>query len=269
MAESTGESPILVAHQGGVATITLNRPQRLNSFTAAMHARLREVLAALHADASLRCVVLTGAGRAFCAGQDLDDVPAGEGPGQGAIDLGETIERDYIPLVLGLRALPVPVLAAVNGVAAGAGASVALACDLVYAARSASFIQAFAKIGLLPDAGGTWLLPRLAGSQRAMGMAMFGDRLGAEQAEAWGMVWKCVDDDALAATVAADAARLATGAAEALAATKRAIHAAAGQDLAASLALERSLQQALGRSDDFREGVAAFRAKRPPKFRGT
>jgi 2-(1,2-epoxy-1,2-dihydrophenyl)acetyl-CoA isomerase len=257
---------ILFARDSGIARITLNRPDRLNSFTDAMHAELRDALAQVKSDASLRVLLLTGAGRGFCAGQDLSEreVPPGAEP----VDIGATIERNYKPLVLTLHALPMPVVCAVNGVAAGAGANVALACDIVVAAKSAIFIQAFCRIGLLPDAGGTFFLPRLVGSARAKGLALTGDKLPAEQAAEWGLIWKCVDDSELSATVEALLQQLASAPTRALAATKEALHAAAGNTLKTQLDVERDLQQALGRSADFKEGVAAFRAKRPPRFTG-
>ena len=183
----------------GIARITLNRPDRLNSFTAQMHAELRDALAQLAAGGDTRVVLLTGEGRGFCAGQDLSDRAVA--PGDAPIDLGASIEQNYRPLVLALRNLPLPVVCAVNGVAAGAGANVALACDIVIAARSASFIQAFCRIGLVPDSGGTFFLPRLVGNARAMGLALLGDKLSAEDAETWGLIWKCVDDGELATTV--------------------------------------------------------------------
>src|SRR4030095_11347054 len=190
---------IIYQNADGIARITLNRPDRLNSFTSAMHAEVRDALAQVSADKSARVLLLTGAGRGFCAGQDLADRAVA--PGSAPVDLGESIENNYRPLVLGLRSLPLPVVCAVNGVAAGAGANIALACDIVIAARSASFIQAFCKIGLIPDSGGTYFLPRLVGSARAMGLAMLGDKLTAEQAEQWGLIWKCVDDAELGSTV--------------------------------------------------------------------
>ena len=260
------DAPILLEVRDGVARITLNRPDRLNSFNDAMHAQLREALDRVRSDPSVRVLLLTGAGRGFCAGQDLGDRAVS--PGGAAVDLGASIERNYLPLILTLRSLPMPVVCAVNGVAAGAGANIALACDLVIAAKSASFIQAFCKIGLVPDSGGTYWLPRLVGTARAMGLAMLGDKLPAEQAEAWGLIWKCVDDDALTGTVDALVAQLAKAPTKGLAAIKQALHAADRNSLEQQLALERDLQRALGYSDDYREGVAAFRAKRPPQFTG-
>ena len=251
--------------QAGVATITLDRPQRLNSFTVAMHGELHAALDAVRGDRSVRCLVLTGAGRGFCAGQDLNDRAVD--PGQ-AVDLGASIEQYYKPLVLGLRALPLPVIAAVNGVAAGAGANIALASDLVFAARSASFIQSFSKIGLVPDSGGTYFLPRLLGTARAMGLALLGDKLSAEQAEAWGLIWKCVDDDALMPTVSALAAQLAQGPTRGYARTKQALYASGGLTLEQALDVERDYQRELGFSPDYREGVAAFMEKRAPRFSG-
>jgi 2-(1,2-epoxy-1,2-dihydrophenyl)acetyl-CoA isomerase len=257
---------ILFSSDAGIARLTLNRPDRLNSFTDAMHAEVRDALARVRADATVRVLLLTGAGRGFCAGQDLADRAVA--PGAEPVDIGASIERNYKPLVLALRALPLPVVCAVNGVAAGAGANIALACDIVIAAKSASFIQAFAKIGLLPDAGGTFFLPRLVGNARAMGLAMLGDKLSAEQAADWGMIWKCVDDAALASAVDALLQHLAAAPTRGLAATKRALQLAAGNSLEAQLDVERDAQRELGRSDDYREGVGAFAAKRPPKFTG-
>jgi len=257
---------ILFSIDRGIARLTLNRPDRLNSFTDAMHAELRDALAQVRADASVRVLLLTGAGRGFCAGQDLSDRAVA--PGAEAVDIGASIERNYKPLVLSLRALPMPVVCAVNGVAAGAGANIALACDIVVAAKSANFIQAFAKIGLLPDAGGTFFLPRLIGSARAMGLALLGEKLSAEQAAEWGLIWKCVDDAELTTTVDAMLAHFAGAPTRGLAATKRALQQAAGNTLEAQLDIERDQQRELGRSDDYREGVAAFAAKRPAQFTG-
>lgn len=254
---------ILYENDGAVARITLNRPERLNSFTAAMHGELRDALA--DARERARVLVLTGAGRGFCAGQDLSDRAVAadtERP-----DLGASIENHYKPLVLGLRELPMPVICGVNGVAAGAGANIALACDIVIAARSATFIQAFCKLGLVPDSGGTYFLPRLVGQARAMGLALLGDKLSAEQAEAWGLIWKCVDDDQLAAETEKLAQHFANAPTRGLARTKQAIY-ASGNSLAQQLDLERDFQRELGYGDDYREGVAAFTEKRAPRFTG-
>jgi 2-(1,2-epoxy-1,2-dihydrophenyl)acetyl-CoA isomerase len=256
---------ILYSCTDGIARLTLNRPDRLNSFTSAMHAEVRDALDRLGADGA-RVLVLTGAGRGFCAGQDLADRAVA--PGGAAVDLGASIEENYAPLVMRLRALPMPVVAAVNGVAAGAGANLALGCDLVIAARSASFIQSFAKLGLVPDCGGTWILPRLAGNARALGLALLGDKLSAEQAAEWGLIWQCVDDADLPAVVQSLAERLAVAPTRGLAATKSAIYGAWEHDLAAQLRVERDHQRALGYSEDYAEGVAAFSAKRTPRFTG-
>src|SRR5438552_13182851 len=261
-----GYENILFESEGGIARMTLNRPERLNSFNDAMHTEVRDALARVKADASLRVLLLTGAGRSFCAGQDLGDRAVA--PGAEPVDLGASIERNYRPLVLALRRLPLPVVCAVNGVAAGAGANVALACDIVVATRSASFIQAFCKIGLIPDAGGTHFLPRLVGSARARGLAMLGDKLSAEQAQAWGLIWKCVDDHEFSATVEALLQQLSAAPTRALAATKRALQLSAGNTLEAQLDVERDLQCEMGYTEDFREGVAAFGDKRSPRFTG-
>ena len=255
------EPLILVRQSAAVLELTLNRPAAMNSFTTAMHAELRTALDLAAGDAAVRCVVIAGAGRGFCAGQDLGDPAAA--PGQ---DLGALIRTHYAPLVERIRSMPVPVIASVHGVAAGAGASLALCCDLVVAGRSASFIQAFSKIGLVPDTGGTWLLPRLVGSARALGLALLGDRVSAEQAAQMGMIWQCVDDAALADTVAALATRLAAMPTRALVATRQAIANAQGLDLRAALEAEATLQTALGGAHDYLEGVDAFRSKRAPQF---
>jgi len=257
---------ILFESAGGVARITLNRPDRLNSFTSAMHAELRDALARVKADAGTRVLLLTGAGRGFCAGQDLSDRAVA--PGGPAVDLGASIEANYRPLVLALRSLPLPVVCAVNGVAAGAGANIALACDIVIAAKSASFIQAFCKIGLIPDSGGTYFLPRLVGSARATGLAMLGDKLSAQQAENWGLIWKCVEDAELKPSVESLLEYFAHAPTRGLAATKRALHASESATLETQLDLERDAQRELGYGDDYREGVAAFIAKRAPHFTG-
>jgi 2-(1,2-epoxy-1,2-dihydrophenyl)acetyl-CoA isomerase len=257
---------ILFAIEGGIARLTLNRPDRLNSFNDAMHAEVRDALGRVQADASTRVLLLTGAGRGFCAGQDLSDRAVA--PGAEPVDLGVSIERNYKPLVLALRGLPMPVVCAVNGVAAGAGANLALACDIVLAAKSASFIQAFCRIGLVPDSGGTYFLPRLVGTARAMGLALLGDKLTAEQAAAWGLIWQCVEDAELPAVTDKLLASFAQAPTRGLAAIKQAIHAASASSLPAQLDLERDLQRSLGYGDDYREGVAAFIAKRPPQFTG-
>jgi 2-(1,2-epoxy-1,2-dihydrophenyl)acetyl-CoA isomerase len=258
------EQSILYAVADGIARVTLNRPDRLNSFNDAMHAALREAIASAVADKSVRVLLLTGAGRGFCAGQDLGDRAVA--PGGAPVDLGASIERNYKPLITTLRTLPFPTVCMVNGVAAGAGANVALACDIVVAAKSASFIQAFCKIGLVPDSGGTYVLPRLVGTARAMGLAMLGDKLSAEQAGAWGLIWRCVDDEQLRPTVDALLAQLAASSTRGLVETRRAIHASASHTLEQQLDLERDLQRELGFGDDYREGVAAFVGKRLPRF---
>ena len=250
----------------GVATLTLNRPDRLNSFTRQMHGEMRDALAQVTPDNGARALLLTGAGRGFCAGQDLGDRTVA--PGETAVDLGESVENYYNPLIRTLAGLDLPVVCAVNGVAAGAGASIALACDIVLAARSARFIMSFAAIGLIPDSGGTWVLPRAIGLPRALGMALTGDPVGAEQAERWGLIWKCVNDEALAAEAEALARRLAAGPTQGLAATKHAIRASGLRSLDAELDHERDLMRRLGYSADYKEGVAAFLEKRKAVFSG-
>jgi 2-(1,2-epoxy-1,2-dihydrophenyl)acetyl-CoA isomerase len=262
---SPTEDPLLVESRGAVRLLTLNRPATLNSFTAAMHAKLLPALQAAADDAGVRAVVITGAGRGFCAGQDLAD-PAMSGQGAGAMDVGAVVERHYLPLATRLRTMPVPVVAAVNGVAAGAGANFALCCDFVVAAKSASFIQAFAKIGLVPDCGGTWLLPRLVGRARAIGLAMSGDKLPAEEAARIGMIWQCVDDAELMGAALALAEKLAKMPVKALAETRRVIDAALPMGFEQALAAEAAAQRVMGGSRDFAEGVAAFLAKRPAAF---
>lgn len=256
---------ILFDIQGGVARLTLNRPDRLNSFNTAMHAEVREALGSVK-NLEARVLVLTGAGRGFCAGQDLNDravAPAGT-----AADLGESVEKNYKPLVLALRSLPIPVIAAVNGVAAGAGANIALACDIVIAARSASFVQGFSKLGLVPDSGGTWTLPRLVGNARAMGLALLGDKLSADQAVQWGLIWRSVDDAELSAVVDALATQLAAAPTRGLARTKQALYEGWDRTLEDQLDIERDYQRELGYTADYAEGVAAFTQKRPPQFKG-
>ena len=249
----------------GVSTITLCRPDVLNSFNRRMSQELQTALERAATDPVVRAVLLTGAGRGFCAGQDLGEASASEA---GSIDLGDVVKRSYAPLVLAVRQMEKPVICAVNGVAAGAGANLALACDIVIATKSASFIQAFCKIGLVPDSGGTYFLPRLVGSARAMGLAFFGDRVSAEQAAEWGLIWKCVDDGEFVATADAMAAQLADAPTAGLAAIKRALYASSGNTLEQQLDVERDAQRALGNSADYREGVAAFLEKRAPRFSG-
>jgi 2-(1,2-epoxy-1,2-dihydrophenyl)acetyl-CoA isomerase len=262
------EPLVLSSQVGAVRTLTLNRPKALNSFTAEMHIELAAALAEAEADRTVRCLVLTGAGRGFCAGQDLADPAVAPNLEAGAkpTDVGQVIERFYKPLALRLRSMPVPVIAAVNGVAAGAGASIALGCDIIVAARSASFIQAFSKIGLIPDAGGTWLLPRLVGRANALGLAFTGDKLPAEEAQRMGLIWKCVDDSAFAVEVRGLAERLAAMPAAALAATRSAMDDAMHMSYADTISHEGRLQSKLSASHDYLEGVAAFLAKRPATF---
>jgi 2-(1,2-epoxy-1,2-dihydrophenyl)acetyl-CoA isomerase len=257
--------PILIDDRGTWRIITLNRPDRLNSFNEAMHRALAKALDDAAGDAGCRAVLLTGAGRGFCAGQDLADVAGSDGA---LPDLGATIETFYNPLVRRLRALNKPVICAVNGTAAGAGANIAFACDIVLAARSAKFIQSFSKIGLVPDSGGTYFLPRLAGDARARALAMLGEPITAETAEAWGLIWRVTDDDKLRSEAEALTAHLASQPTQGLAMIKRALDASATNTLDAQLDLERNLQREAGRTPDYAEGVNAFLAKRPPNFSG-
>jgi len=253
---------IQVTIADGIARITLNRPDRLNSFTRAMHAELRDALANLD---DARVVILTGAGRGFCAGQDLNDRAVA--PGE-AVDLGEAVEESWNPLIRSLAALSQPVIARVNGVAAGAGANIALACDLVIAAKSAKFIQSFSALGLIPDSGGSWHLPRLVGQARALGLALTGEPLPAEKAAEWGLILKAVDDEALDVEVDALAAKLADLPPLGLAAIKQIIRTSWSRSLDEELDLQRDEMRRLGFTEDYREGVAAFLEKRPAKFVG-
>jgi 2-(1,2-epoxy-1,2-dihydrophenyl)acetyl-CoA isomerase len=250
----------------GVATLTLNRPDKLNSFTAEMHAEIRDVVARVAVPGSgARALLITGAGRGFCAGQDLS-----QRKGMAvSSEVGESIDKLFNPLIRSLRKLELPIVGAVNGVAAGAGMSLALACDVTLAARSASFLQAFAKIGLVPDSGSTFFLPRLAGDARARGLAMLAEKISAEQAASWGLIWKVVDDDKLMDEARALARHLATQPTRALALIKQALNQAADNDLDRQLDLERDLQVRAAETDDYREGVAAFLEKRPARFKGS
>jgi 2-(1,2-epoxy-1,2-dihydrophenyl)acetyl-CoA isomerase len=263
MAES---DPVLVELAEGVLRLTLNRPDKLNSFNEPMHLALRAGFERARDEAEVRAVLLTGAGRGFCAGQDLGDRDPRKA--SGPPDLGQTIERFYNPLLRLMRALDKPIVCAVNGVAAGAGANIAFACDIVLAARSARFIQAFSKIGLVPDSGGTWSLPRILGEPRAKALALTAEPLDAPTAANWGLIWKAVDDETLMDEAGALAARLAAGPTKGLGMTKQAIQAAATNSLDQQLDLERDLQREAGRSADYAEGVAAFLDKRKPEFRG-
>ena len=246
----------------GAAVLTLNRPDKLNSLTWAMHQELKAALDEIEASGA-RAMLLTGAGRGFCAGQDLADLDLSRPE-----TIADTIEENYNPLVERLKALPIPVVCAVNGVAAGAGANIALACDIVLAARSASFLQAFSRIGLVPDSGGTWALTQRLGEARAKALAMLAEPLAAETAEAWGLIWKAVDDDQLMAEARELTQRLSTQATAALGLIKQAVQAAPTNSFSAQLALEAELQRIAAASEDFKEGVAAFVEKRKPAFKG-
>jgi 2-(1,2-epoxy-1,2-dihydrophenyl)acetyl-CoA isomerase len=259
------EPSILVERRDGYRVITLNRPDRLNAFNDAMHLELRKVIEESEADESCRALLITGSGRGFCAGQDLSDrlVKPGE-----TRPPSKSLEQYYNPLVRKLHALPFPVIAAVNGVAAGAGCNIALACDIVVAARSASFVQSFARIGLVPDSGGTWFLPRLVGHARARGLALLAEPLSAEKAESWGLIWKCVDDASLMAEARQLCEHFASAPTQGLALIKRALDASAGNTLDAQLDLERDLQNVARETPDYAEGVRAFMEKRKSNFAG-
>lgn len=262
MAGDAGE-PVIVGRNGAVVTLTLNRPARLNALDSAMHEALASALAAIEADESARAVLLTGAGRGFCAGADL-----AEHQDRPARDLGAAIDLHYNPLARRMRALPKPIVAAVNGIAAGAGMNLALAADIVVACEAASFTQAFIRIGLMPDAGGTHFLPRAVGDARARGLAMLGDTITAREAADWGLIWQCLPDEGFPDAALALATALAAKPTRALAAMKRAFAVSSANALDAQLDLERDLQRELGRTADFGEGVAAFLAKRPAVFTG-
>jgi len=261
---------IIFSIENGAARLTLNRPDRLNSFTVQMHGEVRQALDAVEGDSSIRTLLITGAGRGFCAGQDLSDravAPDGDNGGDD-IDLGASLEDRYNPLIRRLTSLPIPVVCAVNGVAAGAGVNIALAADIVIAANSAKFIQSFANIGLVPDSGGTWILPRLVGQARALGLALTGEPIMAQTAADWGLIWKAVDDDALKSEADALVAKFAAAPTKGLAAIKSVIRTASYRTLDEQLDLERDLQRKLGRTEDYREGVDAFLNKRKPVFKG-
>jgi 2-(1,2-epoxy-1,2-dihydrophenyl)acetyl-CoA isomerase len=247
--------------EDGLAILTLNRPETLNSFTSEMHAEVKDALDAIAADSQVRCLVLTGSGRGFCAGQDLADLDMDA-------DIGELVEKNYNVLVMTLTRLEVPVICAVNGVAAGAGANIAFACDIVLAARSAGFIQSFCKIGLIPDSGGTWRLPRLVGMARARGLALLGNKLSAEQAEEWGLIWQCVDDDLLMEEAVKLGRHLVTQPTRGLALTKQALNESATNSLDQQLQLETRFMSIAGQTHDYREAVQAFIEKRQPVFKG-
>jgi 2-(1,2-epoxy-1,2-dihydrophenyl)acetyl-CoA isomerase len=258
-------APVLTQLEPGYRILTLNRPEKLNAFNEAMHAALRAAIDDAEADEDCRALLITGAGRAFCAGQDLSDriTKPGEKPAP-----RDSLDRLYNPLVRRLRALPFPVVAAVNGVAAGAGANIALACDIVMAGKSASFIQSFARLGLVPDSGGTWILPRLVGQARARGLALIAQELKAEKAAEWGMIWRCVNDDALLYESRRVCEHFSSAPTQGLALIKRALDASATNDFDTQLDLERDLQKQAHALPDYAEGVRAFMEKRKPKFLG-
>jgi 2-(1,2-epoxy-1,2-dihydrophenyl)acetyl-CoA isomerase len=258
--------PVLISLNSGVLTVTLNRADKLNALNPEMHKLLRAALERAAGEAEVRCVLLTGAGRGFCTGQDLAERRLA--PGAAPIDLSLSLGSNYNQLVRRLRALPKPVVCAVNGVAAGAGANIALACDIVIAARSATFVQSFCRLGLVPDSGGTYFLPRLVGAARAMGLALLGDKLSAEDAQRWGLIWKVADDETLMPEATSIAEALAAGPTKGYGLLKKALLASPGNSLDAQLDLERDLQREAGFSHDYREGVAAFLEKRTPRFAG-
>ncbi len=253
---------VLVSVEAGVQTITLNRPERLNAFNPQMHMELRRALEQALDEAAIRALLITGAGRGFCAGQDLSERKVE--PGAAPIDLSVSLGSYYNPLVRRLRELPKPVVCAVNGVAAGAGANIALACDIVLAARSASFVQSFARLGLVPDSGGTYFLPRLIGTARAMGVALLAEPLPADQAESWGLIWKAVADDQLMPEAIALARKLAAGPTKGFGLIKKALLASSGNSLDAQLDLERDLQREAGSTEDYRKAVQDFLKKKSP-----
>lgn len=257
---------IIAEEKNGVGYLTFNRPKALNSFNVDMHREVAEVLNLWTKNPDVRCVVISGEGRGFCAGQDLGDRVVD--PNAEAPDLGYSIETYYNPLIKTIVNMPKPVICAVNGVAAGAGANIALACDLVIAAKSANFVQAFCRLGLVPDSAGTWFLPRAVGHARAMGLALLGDKLPAETAKEWGMIWDVVEDTELKTKVTELAERLAKQPTFGLSLIKKAIHQSSNNTFEEQMLLERDLQRIAGRSEDYREGVQAFMNKREPNFKG-
>lgn len=257
---------IIAEEKNGVGYLTFNRPKALNSFNVDMHREVAEVLNLWTKNPDVRCVVISGEGRGFCAGQDLGDRVVD--PNAEAPDLGYSIETYYNPLIKTIVNMPKPVICAVNGVAAGAGANIALACDLVIAAKSANFVQAFCRLGLVPDSAGTWFLPRAVGHARAMGLALLGDKLPAETAKEWGMIWDVVEDAELKTKVSELAERLAKQPTFGLSLIKKAIHQSSNNTFDEQMLLERDLQRIAGRSEDYREGVQAFMNKREPNFKG-
>ncbi|ADI91468.1 MULTISPECIES: 2-(1,2-epoxy-1,2-dihydrophenyl)acetyl-CoA isomerase PaaG [Acinetobacter] len=257
---------IIAEEKNGVGYLTFNRPKALNSFNVDMHREVAEVLNLWTKNPDVRCVVISGEGRGFCAGQDLGDRVVD--PNAEAPDLGYSIETYYNPLIKTIVNMPKPVICAVNGVAAGAGANIALACDLVIAAKSANFVQAFCRLGLVPDSAGTWFLPRAVGHARAMGLTLLGDKLPAETAKEWGMIWDVVEDAELKAKVTELAERLAKQPTFGLSLIKKAIHQSSNNTFDEQMLLERDLQRIAGRSEDYREGVQAFMNKREPNFKG-